>query len=77
MDKISQDRERTKVIQFLMRLNDNFESVRINILSMEPMPDMDRTYYLVLQVEKQKEITSNLVIEPTAFYANNNNVKSE
>lgn len=40
-----------------MGLNDNFESVRGQILSMEVLPSVNRAYYLVQQVERQNEIT--------------------
>ena len=60
---------RSKLMQFLMRLNDDFESVRNQILSMDPLPNINKAYYIVQQVEKQKQVTHS-VADPTAFFAN-------
>ncbi|GJU58550.1 hypothetical protein Tco_1236316 [Tanacetum coccineum] len=62
---------RSKLIQFLMRLNDYFEAVRNQILSMDPLLNLNKAYYIVQQVEKQKQVTHQ-VADPTAFFANNN-----
>ncbi|GKC94116.1 pyridoxal 5'-phosphate synthase-like subunit PDX1.2, partial [Tanacetum coccineum] len=61
---------RSKLMQFLMRLNDDFEAVRNQILSMDPLPNLNKAYYIVQQVEKQKQVTHQ-VADPTAFFANN------
>lgn len=45
-------------MQFFMGLNDNFENVRSNNLSMDPLPSINKAYYLVQQAEKQKLVTS-------------------
>lgn len=47
-----------KLMQFLLGLNDNFENVRSSILAMDPFPSINKAYYLVQQVEKQKSITA-------------------
>lgn len=39
---------------------------------MDPLPNINKAYYIVQQVEKQKQVTSN-VHEPSAFFANFNN----
>lgn len=49
---------RGKLMQFLMGLNDNFENIRSQVLPMEPLPTVNRAYYLVQQVERQKEVTN-------------------
>ncbi|PWA71475.1 hypothetical protein CTI12_AA280540 [Artemisia annua] len=46
---------RSKLMQFLMRLNDDFEAVRNQVLSMDPLPNINKAYYIVQQVEKQKQ----------------------
>lgn len=53
---------RNKLMDFLMGLNEEYESVRSQILTMEPMPAINKTFYLVEQVEKQKHITRSLNI---------------
>ncbi|GJT50340.1 retrotransposon protein, putative, ty1-copia subclass [Tanacetum coccineum] len=60
---------RSKLMHFLMRLNDDFEAVRNQIMSMDPFPNINKAYYIVQQVEKHKQVTHN-VSDPTAFFAN-------
>lgn len=43
-----------------MGLSYAFETVRSNILSMEPLPTVNRAFHMVVQIEKQKEITTNV-----------------
>ncbi|GKB05824.1 retrovirus-related pol polyprotein from transposon TNT 1-94 [Tanacetum coccineum] len=62
----------SKLIQFLMKLNDEYESVRSQILAMDPLPTVNKAYYIVQQIEKQKQVT-NHSFEPIAFFANINN----
>nr|GEY47570.1 retrovirus-related Pol polyprotein from transposon TNT 1-94 [Tanacetum cinerariifolium] len=45
---------------------------RSQILAMDPLPTVNKAYYIVQQIEKQKQVT-NHVFEPTAFFANMNN----
>lgn len=42
----------SKLMQFLMRLNDDYEPVRNQILSMNPLPSVNKAYYLVQRIEK-------------------------
>lgn len=37
----------SKLIQFLMKLNDEYESVRSQILAMDPLPTVNKAYYIV------------------------------
>ncbi|GJZ61198.1 hypothetical protein Tco_0617335 [Tanacetum coccineum] len=62
---------RSKLMQFLMKLNDKFEYVRNQILSIDPLPNINKAYYIVQQVEKQKQVTQH-VNDPAAFFANFN-----
>lgn len=70
--------KKTKLMQFLLQLNDDFDIVRGQIISMDPLPNVNRAFYLV----QQKHIASHQ-IEPTAFYANqpvgnsNNNYRNK
>nr|GEX67449.1 hypothetical protein [Tanacetum cinerariifolium] len=68
---------RSKLIQFLMRLNDDFEAVRNQVLSMDPLPNLNKAYYIVQQVEKQKQVTHQTT-DPTVFFTKGNqNVKKD
>ncbi|KAL2235931.1 UNVERIFIED_CONTAM: hypothetical protein Sindi_1325300, partial [Sesamum indicum] len=49
-------KEKDQLIQFLMGLNEGYDSVRSQILEMEPRPDINKAYSVVLNVEKQREV---------------------
>lgn len=51
-----------KLIQFLIALNESYENIKGNILSMDPLPAVNRAYHLVQQLEKQKEVSGNIHI---------------
>ncbi|KAL0395627.1 UNVERIFIED_CONTAM: hypothetical protein Scaly_0011100 [Sesamum calycinum] len=66
----------TQLMQFLMGLNDSFDAIRSQILVMDPLPIVDKTYSLVLRVESQRQgqlniedITNNaaIMVRNTAF----------
>jgi hypothetical protein len=42
------------MMQFLMGLNDNYNGVRSNILTMSPLPNVRQAYSLVIQNETQR-----------------------
>ncbi|XP_074302004.1 uncharacterized protein LOC141633426 [Silene latifolia] len=46
----------TKLIQFLMGLNGGYETVKTHVLSMEPLPPLNKADALLQQVEKQKQV---------------------
>lgn len=46
----------TRLIQFLMGLNDAYDSIRGQILLLEPLPNVSKAYAMVLRVEKQREV---------------------
>ncbi|KAK9135468.1 hypothetical protein Syun_014798 [Stephania yunnanensis] len=45
-----------RLMQFLMGLNDMYDHIRNQILVMDPLPSINKTYSMVLRVEKQKEV---------------------
>lgn len=47
-----------KLMQFLMGLSDVYEAVRNQSLAFDPLTTVQRGFYLVLHVEKQKEVTT-------------------
>ncbi|XP_070675698.1 uncharacterized protein [Malus domestica] len=51
--------EKERVMQFLMGLNESYAVVCGQILLMQPLPDTQKTYSLVLQQEKQVEVSLN------------------
>ncbi|GKC00469.1 hypothetical protein Tco_0986605 [Tanacetum coccineum] len=61
----------SKLIQFLMKLSGGYEFVRSQILAMDPLPSVDKAYYIVQKIEKQKQVT-NHTFKPSAFFATMN-----
>lgn len=58
-----------RLIQFLMGLNEAYDSVRGQILLMEPLHTVNRAYSMVLRVEKQREVNQSYseIQENSAF----------
>lgn len=65
-----------KLMQFFMRLNDSYKLVHSQILSMDPLPTVNKVYYIVQQVKVQKKVTSH-VPEAVAFMANDIGKKNQ
>ncbi|KAK9755409.1 hypothetical protein RND81_01G022900 [Saponaria officinalis] len=72
LKKIVEAASKEKVLTFLMGLSDDYENLRTNILSMEPMPGINKVYSMVQQIESQKLITNvlNSGQESSALVAN-------
>ena len=50
--------EEERVHQFLMGLyEDGYETVRSNILSIEPLPNLNRVYAMIVQQERVRTMT--------------------
>jgi len=45
------------VYHFLMGLNDSFSNIRGQILLIEPLPPINKVFSLVLQDERQREVS--------------------
>lgn len=57
-------REKEQLIQLLVGLNDVYKGVRGNILMTKPLPNVSEAYYMLLQEEHQREMTSKVHIMP-------------
>ena len=53
-EKISRIHHQDSIMQFLNGLNDCYSQVKTQILMMEPVPSVDKTFSLVIQEERQK-----------------------
>ncbi|GKU96826.1 hypothetical protein SLEP1_g10018 [Rubroshorea leprosula] len=64
-------RETEKVHQFLMGLNENFSTMRSQILNMEPLPSLNKVYSMATKEEKQQMVSASRspAIEATALAA--------
>ncbi|XP_074315555.1 uncharacterized protein LOC141651753 [Silene latifolia] len=61
------DRETTsKLIQLLMGLNSAFEPVRTTVLSMDPLPPLNKALGLLQKIERQRQISETAVVKPQA-----------
>ncbi|XP_050277371.1 uncharacterized protein LOC126718978 [Quercus robur] len=56
MKTLSATHDKAYVMRFLMGLNENFETIRTQILMCEPFPSISKVYALVLQEESHKHI---------------------
>ncbi|XP_074306421.1 uncharacterized protein LOC141641665 [Silene latifolia] len=64
------DRENTaKLIQFLMGLNGGYDTVGSQILSMDPLPSINKALGFLQKIERQKQITESVhtITEATAY----------
>ncbi|KAM5558250.1 hypothetical protein ABKV19_020127 [Rosa sericea] len=50
--------ETQKTMKFLMGLNDNYATIRSNIVGMDPLPNVNKAYSMALRHEKQAEVSS-------------------
>nr|GFA25326.1 hypothetical protein [Tanacetum cinerariifolium] len=55
LDKFLEIDSGSKLMQFLMKLSDEYKAVRSQILGMDPLPNVNKAYYIVQQIEKQKQ----------------------
>lgn len=51
----------SKLVQFLMGLNECYDVVRSQILVLDPLPTVSKAYSMVLRIEKQKAIQNDLI----------------
>ncbi|XP_048502933.1 uncharacterized protein LOC104896475 [Beta vulgaris subsp. vulgaris] len=49
--------QKQKLIQLLVGLDRGYDNVTTNILSMDHLPNVNRAYYMLLQVERQNRLT--------------------
>ncbi|XP_049348559.1 uncharacterized protein LOC125813119 [Solanum verrucosum] len=72
--KLEKSVEAEMLIQFLMGLNDTYAQARGNILMMNPLPNINVAYSLILQDENQKETYMSPIIptDSSSFMVNNN-----
>ncbi|KAL0355837.1 UNVERIFIED_CONTAM: Copia protein [Sesamum radiatum] len=58
--KISEKTASNQLLQFLMGLSDAYDHVRSQVLLMDPLPTVGKTYSMILRVEKQREVYSGI-----------------
>ncbi|KAF8088092.1 hypothetical protein N665_0554s0022 [Sinapis alba] len=77
--ELLEDAETSRIIQFLMGLNDNFNNVRGQILNMKPRPGLNDIYNMLDQDESQRVLggTQKLIQHPTVFQNQAPNVEKD
>lgn len=71
LKKILEADQRMKLIQFLSGLNKSYDQVRVNILSSDPLPTINRAYHILQQVERQSANQTHMAVEFSALHASN------
>ncbi|CAA7030339.1 unnamed protein product [Microthlaspi erraticum] len=61
------ERETNRVIDFLMGLNDNYESIRSRILMKKTLPSLSEVFNLLDQEESQQSVKFSIDVAPSAF----------
>ena len=77
MKLLSTSHNKAYVMRFLMGLNENYETLRSQILTYDPFPSMSKVYSLVLQEESHKNLghegSNSSQGDVVAMYANSKN----
>lgn len=55
-------------MRFLMGLNEGFNGVKDQILLMNPLPDLDNAFNMVILAEKQRKVNQNFADPMEAVY---------
>ncbi|XP_057544033.1 uncharacterized protein LOC130823430 [Amaranthus tricolor] len=63
------DREDQRLIHFLMKLHDNFQQARGNILRMKELPSAAEAYHILLQEQRHQELSKISTSSLTDFMA--------
>ncbi|KAL4562850.1 hypothetical protein LXL04_026881 [Taraxacum kok-saghyz] len=66
----------TRLMQFLMGLNDTYESLRNQVLVLDPLPSVHKAYSMALSVEKQKGVQINFSTPPESAMFPKNGVNT-
>ncbi|XP_019092140.1 PREDICTED: uncharacterized protein LOC109129045 [Camelina sativa] len=78
--ELMEEAETSKIIQFLMGLNDNFANIRGQILNMKPRPSLTEIYNMLDQDESQRIVggsTMSNLPNPVAFQVQSNSVPDQ
>lgn len=72
--KIQQREQTQKLLQFMMKRNDSYASIKTNLLMMQPLPNLSQAYRLFAQEQRHKELSQSFyATDSLAFAFNRNN----
>lgn len=57
MKKTRELEDRQKLMKFLIHLDDDYDSIRGQILLMDPLPTVNKAYSMIQRIEREKQIT--------------------
>ncbi|KAK9699177.1 hypothetical protein RND81_08G157600 [Saponaria officinalis] len=69
LKRILERESNTKLIQFLMGLNSSFDAVKTIVLTMEPLPPINKALSLLQKIERQRQIFEavDVLVEATTY----------
>lgn len=71
--KIIKKQKEQRLLQFLLKLNDKYSSVKGHIMMMHPLPFVSQVYRLIAQEEDHKNISQISHVKNVAFVAHKRN----
>uniref|UniRef100_A0A803MDK1 Reverse transcriptase Ty1/copia-type domain-containing protein n=1 Tax=Chenopodium quinoa TaxID=63459 RepID=A0A803MDK1_CHEQI len=76
LKKLLEMEQRKKLIQLLSGLNRNYDQVTINLLSVDPLPNVNKAYHTLQQIEQQNRLNqfSSSSHEISAFHVASGNI---
>lgn len=66
--RINEREDRLIIRKFLVGLNDQYRQVRSHILSMDPIPNLNKVYSLIVHEEAQQQLSGYNTSNALAFY---------
>ncbi|KAK9706375.1 hypothetical protein RND81_07G120100 [Saponaria officinalis] len=64
LKKIVERESNSRLIQFLMGLNSTYDLVKTHILSLEPLPPMNKTLSLLSKIKRQQQVQKHAELTP-------------
>lgn len=76
LKKIVKGDQLKKLIQLVDGLNKSYDRAKINILSMDPLPTVNRVYHMIQQIERHNSVTNSQPVEMSDLMTVKNSVNS-
>ncbi|XP_065853897.1 uncharacterized protein [Euphorbia lathyris] len=74
---VQRDRNLDQVICFLKGLNDSFSTIRSQIMVMDPLPNINKTFSLIIQFERQNVVQDSALSENFVAFVQNNKLSKK
>ncbi|XP_017256401.1 uncharacterized protein LOC108225961 [Daucus carota subsp. sativus] len=73
LKRIVEGEQLKKLIQFIAGLNKSYDQAKVNILSMDPLPSVNKVYHMLQQIERQNALANSQTLEMSALMTVSNN----